>query len=151
VEDLVGDTSRLEQANLPDATPAGWHQVVGRYRDGRLVRGYTSDFSPSRTYLHISPVPGDDVAQFVSLIQLDALFFVRDARAAVSGEEGTPPGSAPRGRKVALALPNGSELIGSTLNYTADGSGFFIHPLDSQSGATRVFVTQSGIRNVRFL
>jgi len=94
-----------------------------------------------------------DEAQFVSMIQLDALFFLRDARAAASGQLDSAPqeAAATHGRKVAMALPNGKELIGSTLNYSRDGSGFFVHPLDSYSGALRVFVTQSGIRNVRFL
>ena len=54
--------------------------------------------------LHVSPTPPADEAQFVSMIQLDVLFFLRDARAAAS-----------------------------------------------YSGAVRVFVTQSGIRHVRFL
>jgi hypothetical protein len=42
-------------------------------------------------------------------------------------------------------------MIGTTLTYSRDGSGFFVRPLDRQTGATRVFVTQSGIRNIRFL
>ena len=50
-----------------------------------------------------------------------------------------------------MTLPNGKEIIGTTLTYSRDGSGFFVRPLDSDAGATRVFVTQSGIRNIRFL
>jgi len=156
LQDLVADAARLD---APAAQPATrqteslWQQVVGKYRDGRLVRGYTNDFDPLKPYLHVSPTPAADEAQFVSMIQLDALFFLRDARAAASGQLDSAPqeAAATHGRKVAMALPNGKELIGSTLNYSRDGSGFFVHPLDSYSGALRVFVTQSGIRNVRFL
>jgi hypothetical protein len=154
--DLVGDTSRLETSTATPGTRSTeslWLQVVGKYRDGRLVRGYTNDFDPLKPYLHVSPTPAADEAQFVSMIQLDALFFVRDARAAARGDvdAAAQAEAATQGRKVAMALPNGKELIGVTLNYTRDGSGFFVHPLDSYAGAVRVFVTQSGIRNVRFL
>ena len=42
-------------------------------------------------------------------------------------------------------------MIGSTLNYSRDGSGVFMYPFDRHVGLARVFVTQSGIRNIRFL
>ena len=53
--------------------------MVGKYRDGRTVRGYTNDFSPMKPYLHVSPTPLADEAKFVSMIHLDALFFFADA------------------------------------------------------------------------
>jgi len=144
VRDLVGEGA----AGHADA----WHQVVGKYRDGRLVRGYTNDFNPSKPYLHVTPRPFAEEAQFVAMMELDALFFLRDARAAALGElEPARQDGAMQGRKVAMALPNGNELVGSTLNYSRDGSGFFVHPLDTNSGAVRVFVTPSGIRGIRFL
>jgi len=157
LDDLVGGNGRTSPEPVTDTPRSsaehGWHQVVGKYRDGRLVRGYTNDFSPMKPYLHVAPSPLSDETQFVSMIQLDALFFLRDARATSNGDDISTDQdlAATRGRKVALALSNGKELIGSTLNYSRDGSGFFVHPLDGYSGAVRVFVTQSGIRNVRFI
>jgi hypothetical protein len=55
------------------------------------------------------------------------------------------------GRKVVVTLPDGKEMVGTTLTYSREASGFFVRPLDGHAGATRVFVTQSGIRNVRFV
>jgi len=153
LEDLVGDTPTTETAAARPgrAAESAWQQVVGRYRDGRFVRGYTNDFSPLKPFLHVSPAPLAEEAQFVSLIQLDALFFLREGRTVASGTAGSRDGIMPQGRKVAMTLPDGQELIGTTLNYNPDGSGFFVHPRDLHAGAARVFVTQSGIRNVKFL
>jgi hypothetical protein len=57
----------------------------------------------------------------------------------------------PYGRRVALALPSGEELAGSTLNYSRQSSGVFVYPVENDFGVARVFVTQNGIRNLRFL
>jgi len=156
LDDLVGNSQKghspAAETTRTSATGSSWQQVVGKYRDGRLVRGFTNDFSPSKPYLHVSPAPQAEETQFVSMIQLDALFFLRDARDTAPDENETMRDMATsRGRRVALALPNGKEMIGSTLSYSSDGSGFFVHPIDGFSGAVRVFVTQSGVRNIRFL
>ncbi len=157
LDDLVGEPLRLE-TTVSKATPratatlAGWQHVVGQYRDGRVVRGYTNDFSSARAYLHVSPTPFGDETKFVSMIHLDALFFLPSVQTPLAdeGDASEYPAST-HGRRIAMTLPDGSEMLGTTLTYSRDGSGFFVRPLDQQAGATRVFVTQSGIRNIRFL
>lgn len=157
IEDLVGGSESAvppKRTASRDISPSsGWQQVIGKYRDGRTVRGYTNDFSPTRPYLHVSPTPLANETKFVSMVHLDALFFLSDPNLpAVTEHESTDRGSSTtRGRRVAMTLPNGQEIIGTTLTYSRDGSGFFVRPLDSGAGATRVFVTQSGVRNIRFL
>jgi hypothetical protein len=156
IDDLVGDTLPATRASTTarDASVwSGWQLVIGKYRDGRTVRGYTNDFSPTKPYLHVSPTPFADETKFISLMHLDALFFLADANTADANErESAERGSsATRGRRVAMTLPNGKEIIGTTLTYRLDGGGFFVRPLDSDSGATRVFITQSGTKNIRFL
>ena len=157
LEDLVGAALAPEPAT-PKTTAAdtaswtGWQHVVGKYRDGRTVRGYTNDFSPMRPFLHVSPTPFADEVKFVSMIHLDALFFLPDPHTtATEWDRLEQAASATRGRRVAMTLPNGKEMIGTTLTYSREGSGFFVRPLDRHAGPTRVFVTQSGIRNIRFL
>jgi hypothetical protein len=130
-----------------------WRQVVGKYRDGRLIRGYTNDFSPSSPYLHISPAPYAEGSAFVSMINLDALFFGRDAPP-INGEDAEPSGPdvvPAGGRKVAVPLPNGTEMIGSARSYTRSSRGFFVESLDGDSGTLRVFVTAGGVRSIRFV
>jgi hypothetical protein len=130
-----------------------WRQVVGKYRDGRLIRGYTSDFNPRNPYLHISPTPHAERSEFVSMIQLDALFFGRDAwNASEEIDEPAGPDVVPaRGRKVAVPLPNGTEMIGAACSYSRSSSGFFVESLDEGSGTPRVFVTAGGVRSIRFV
>jgi hypothetical protein len=130
-----------------------WRQVVGKYRDGRLIRGYTNDFSPMNPYLHISPTPHAERSEFVSMMQLDALFFGRDARnAAEDVDDPSGPDLVPaEGRKVAVPLPNGTEMIGSARSYSRNSSGFFVESLDEESGTPRVFVTAGGVRSIRFV
>jgi hypothetical protein len=157
IEDLVSDAvrHRTTAAKTPvrgNGTWAGWQIVVGKYRDGSVVRGYTNDFNPLKPYLHVSPTPFSDETKFVSMIHLDALFFPSDPHA--SGSDDWDPmdrASAARGRKVAMTLPDGKELLGTTLTYSRDGNGFFVRPLDTHSGTARVFITQNGIRSIRFL
>jgi hypothetical protein len=151
VSSFAGDT-------LPETAPATsdearvWRQVVGKYRDGRLIRGYTNDFSPSNPYLHISPTPQADVSEFVSMVQLDALFFGRGVCDGFEEiDEPAGPDVVPvQGRKVAVPLPNGTEMIGAARSYSRSSSGFFVE-LDEQSGTPRVFVTAGGVRSIRFV
>jgi hypothetical protein len=154
VSSFASDTfpdARLAAAASDDSRT--WRQVVGKYRDGRLIRGYTPDFSPMNQYLHISPVPHAEGAEFVSMIQLDALFFGRDAQppdgdlAEPSGPDVVPA----QGRKVAVPLPNGTEMIGAARSYSRNSAGFFVESLDEGSGTLRIFVTASGVRSVRFV
>jgi hypothetical protein len=156
LDDLVGQALDAElttrDTNARSAAIDGWKHVVGQYRDGRVVRGYTNDFSASRAFLHVSPTPFGDEAKFVSMIHLDALFFLPSSQTQLADEwESMEHVAATHGRRIAMTLPDGSEMIGTTLTYSRDGSGFFVRPLDRQTGASRVFVTQSGIRNIRFL
>jgi hypothetical protein len=48
-------------------------------------------------------------------------------------------------------LPNGEQMTGSILNYSRHTSGVSVYPFDRDYGVARVFVTPSGIRNLRLL
>jgi hypothetical protein len=142
------DADKAETADGSDSTNA-WLPIVAKFRDGRLAHGFTPDFSPTRTYLHVSTAPRAE-QQFVELSELDAVFFLHDS-STPPREELVARDGASYGRKVALRLPSGEEIIGSTLNYSRSTSGVFIHPLESDFGVARVFVTPTGIRHVKFL
>ena len=53
------------------------NRVVAHYRDGRLVKGTTSDFLPTRDYFHVAP-DGGGAPVAVPIGELKALFFVKD-------------------------------------------------------------------------
>jgi hypothetical protein len=153
LKDLVVGVAADSRATSPDdedSVAGAWQPVIGKYRDGRLISGYTNDFSPAKSHLHVSSSPKAAQRQFLELTELDAIFFLREAiDTANAGRAGD--GAAPYGRKVALMLPSGEQLTGSTLNYNRHASGVFVYPSDSDFGVARVFVTQSGIHNLRLL
>lgn len=128
-----------------------WQKVVARFRDGRLVRGYTADFHPSKPQLHLSAEPHSSDTLFLPLAQLKALFFVRDFQGDQMRVDRHEFGAAPQGRKVAVTFHDGETLLGSTLGYRGEGHGFFVHPADPQSNNLRVFVAPGSTLQVRFL
>ena len=42
-------------------------------------------------------------------------------------------------------------MVGSTLSYRPQGSGFFLTPADSNGNNLRVFIGPSAVRHVRYL
>jgi hypothetical protein len=144
----------------PTSTPAAasksgastsWQKVVARFRDGRLVRGYTADFHPSKPQLHLSTEPHSSDTLFLPLAQLKALFFVRDFQGDQMRVDRPEFGTTPHGRKVAVTFQDGETLLGSTLGYRGDGNGFFVYPADPRSNNLRVFVAPGSTLQVRLL
>jgi hypothetical protein len=128
-----------------------WQKVVARFRDGRLVRGYTADFHPSRPHLHLSAEPHAGDTLMLQLSQLKALFFVRDFAGDQNRVDRQDFGGALQGRKVAVTFHDGETLLGSTLGYRGEGNGFFVHPADPRSNNLRVFIAPGSTQQVRFL
>lgn len=124
-----------------------WQKIVARCRDGRILQGYTNDFQVTRRGLMISPTPFTTAARDVSMSDLDSIFFMRDSG---SEQPESKPPAQNTGRRVAVTLPDGEVLVGTTLNYRRDGNGFFVHPAAS-ANMLRVFVTPWAIRNLVFL
>jgi hypothetical protein len=140
---------------VPPTTEAasGWQKIVVRYREGRLLKGFTHDFHPSRTQFSLWPsvTSAPSERMYVPTSQLKAVFFVRNF-------EGNPEYSDDRtfdtgagGRRLEVTFADDEVLNGSTLSYRPDGVGFFVNPADSRGNNLRVFVVASAIRHVRFL
>jgi len=132
------------------AAAATWPKVIARFRDGRLVRGYTNDFHPSKPQLHLSAAPHSSDTLFLQLSQLKALFFVREFEGDPTHVDRTELEGTPHGRKVAVTFNDGEVLLGSTLGSRGPDSGFFVHPADPRSNNLRVFVPPGSTQQVRF-
>jgi hypothetical protein len=135
----------------PVASRATWQRVVARFRTGRVLRGYTNDFHPSKPHLHLTPEDRTGEPVFVPLGQLKAVFFVRDFAGDPTRVDRNDFQDAGHGRKVEVTFEDGEVLLGTTLAYRGDGTGFFVHPADTGSNNTRVFVSPGSTRHVRFL
>lgn len=55
-------------------------KIVVRYADGKILKGYSQDFSPTSPNFHVrrNEAAGSESGQQVSLRELKAIFFVRD-------------------------------------------------------------------------
>ena len=133
------------------ATRAAWQRVVARFRDGSVVRGYTNDFHPSKTHLHLTPEDKPGETMYMAVSQLKAVFFVREFAGDPSRVERTEFSAGQHGRKVEVVFEDGEVLRGTTLAYRSDGNGFFVQPADAESNNMRVFVSPLATVHVRFL
>lgn len=142
----------LPQEDLPPARrpPAG-QNVVARLRDGRVLRGHTMDFHPSKPQLHLFTEPHSTDTTRLSLAHLEAVFFMRDGARDPDLAEHPDYIAQPRGRNVIVTFRDGQTLSGSTLGYRGERDGFFVQPADASSNILRVFVMPAATQHVRFL
>jgi len=141
-----------EEPSAPAAPPsrASWQRIVARFRGGQVIRGYTNDFHPSKTHLHLTSEDKPGETLFLALSQLKAVFFVREFEGDPSRVDRHEFDNAQYGRRVEVTFEDGEVLRGTTVGYR-QGSGFFVQPADSGSNNMRVFVSPSAALNVRFL
>ena len=120
------------------------NKVVVRFRDGRMVKGYTHDFHPNRETFHVTEVLDTGSVIEVPISLLKAIFFVRTYEGnkyhqsaheiAVETLNSIP------GLKMKVAFYDGEVMYGSTHMYTPERKGFFIFPADKEGNNERVFV-----------
>jgi hypothetical protein len=131
-----------------DASSA-WKRVVVRYLDGRLLKGFCDDFSPSTGRIPVWPRPEAprESRIFVPLAQLKAVFFVHDLE---GGAHRGPENQCEPGRRIEVTFADGETLSGTTLSYSRSASGFFVYPVDTTSNNSRTYVMSGAVRNVWF-
>lgn len=130
-------------------------KIVVRYVDGRIMKGHCQDFSPTNPQFHLLREASGGPEERVKVLMKDlkAVFFVRDFEGNPKFKEQKQFADAkpPSGRKVQITFADGEVLVGSTVGYDPQRSGFFIFPADPQSNNLRIFVISAAVRNVRFL
>lgn len=128
--------------------------VVAHYQDGRILKGITHDFSPTRPTFRLrsSDDPGGTAGTLIRSGELKALFFVRnlegdplrtDLRGFIAG-----PTETVHGKKIAVRFSDGELFCGYTLGYTPQRGGFFMFPADAGSNNLRVFVVTAAAPEV---
>ena len=151
-------------ASVPHIVPApagatqpmaagGWNKLVVRFLDGTVVKGFSQNFHPARAQFHLAASIGGGSGQttLVTMEQLKAVFFVRD----FEGDPGYVDSRSFRertsGRRIEVTFLDGELLVGSTLGYRPDGTGFFVRPADTDGNNLRVFVLPTAVTRVRHL
>jgi hypothetical protein len=127
-------------------------RVVARYADGRLLKGFTQNFSPDRSRFHLTPAEGGtDGTIAVQIKDLKAVFFVRDFAGNPKYQEQREFAQVPQGRKVEVTFSDGEVLVGSALGYNGERAGFFFFPADPESNTLRVFIVTAAVKDVKFI
>ena len=129
-------------------------KVVVRFSNGRLLKGFTQDFFPTKKLFHLAPVDNPSGQPIeVLMADLKAIFIVEDFLGYPLYDERKKyvEGEKPSGQKVEVTFRDGEALVGSTLSYDPKRQGFFIFPADPKSNNRRVYVVSSFVKQVRYL
>jgi len=131
------------------------NRIVARFQDGRLLKGFTSDFLPGKDRFHLFPEDQSAAVKPAEVIiaELKALFFVKTF-------EGNPDHEEPSdfqeekpvsGRKIRIVFKDGEIMAGTTQGFDRARPGFFVVPVDPGSNNVRCFVVTSATEKVLFI
>jgi hypothetical protein len=131
------------------------NKVVARFVDGRVLKGFTNDFTPAKDQFHLTPEGATmGVAPLaIKREELKALFFVKDFGGNPKHEEKKDfdLSKRPAGRKIKVVFKDGEMLIGTTLGYQRNRPGFFLESIDDESNIERCYVVTSATREISFV
>lgn len=131
------------------------NRVVVRYRDGRLLKGVTNDFLPTKDRFHVVAADAAAGARPVEILLADlkALFFVKDYTGHPEHVEAGnfDPSKPATGRKIRVVFADGETLVGTTQGYQPGRPGFFVVPADAGSNNDRCFVVSAATKEVSLL
>ena len=131
------------------------NRVVARFADGRVVKGMTMDFFPTKPLCHVSVLgapPGTPPIE-VNTADLKALFFVKDFAGNPGYAESKEFDSEHpvTGRKIRVVFKDGEVLVGTTTGYQPGRAGFFVEPADGGSNNERCYVVSAATVAVTFI
>ena len=131
------------------------NKVVARYADGRMVKGSTSDFVPTKDVFHVAEVNAPLGARPVTLLvkELKAVFFVKDfvGRKEHDMRLDFNPDRPAQGKKIRVTFKDGEVVVGTTQGYTPGRQGFFLIPADTDANIERCYVVADATTEITFL
>lgn len=130
-------------------------KIVIRYADGRLIKGFTSDFFPNKPVFHVQSIRSQPTDKGVEVYvkDLKAVFFVKDftGNREYHEDKRFAEGQQPSGRKVEVTFVDDEVIVGSTLGYEPSRPGFFVTPVDPKSNNLRMFIISQCVAKFRYL
>ena len=131
------------------------NKVVVRFADGRIIKGTTADFLPTKDIFHVnmSTEPVGAKPLEVNKNELKALFFVKDFGGDAKHVESNKfdPTHPPAGRRISVLFKDGEVLIGTTTGYQKDRPGFFLVPADEDSNVERCYIVTAATAEISFV
>ena len=129
------------------------HKVVVHFRDGKILKGHTSDFMPTKDIFHVSKMDNHGETIEVSTCLLKAVFFVKTfmgdknhpTHEIFSMENFTFDDDSP---KVSVHFLDGEVMYGMTNGYDPQRKGFFLFPADKKTNNERIFIIKESTTSV---
>jgi hypothetical protein len=140
---------------MPRSTEKPAVRVVVHYKGGRLLKGFTRDFEPSRdTFTLVSEQKRDQGQVYAVRIEdLKAVFFVRALGGNILYREKKNfrevNMSHLRGIGVRLHFKDGEVIRGSSLDYSIGKKAFFVTPVDPESNNVRIYVVADALLDIK--
>jgi hypothetical protein len=123
--------------------------MVLRFKDKKLMKGLTNDFSPHKNFFHLKLLSGAVV--IVNTEKLKAAFFVKTFNGnkdyIYKYNDFIPWG----GNKIKIEFIDGEVIIGYTPHHPSGHRGFFVTPADLQGNNKRIFVIASSTKKMTIL
>ena len=133
------------------------NRVVVHYANGKIERGYTSDFQPGKDVFHLVIKDEDKETSIpITMSDLKAVFFVKDlrGRGRASSQEKKDfedlKDEKLLGKKVKVEFNDGEIICGLTLGYSPKRKGFFFTPIEKESNNERIFAVLSFVKRITF-
>ncbi len=131
------------------------NKIVARFRDGRVLKGSTSNFVPTKDTFHVAQVgaePGT-TSVLVQVKDLKAIFFVKDFVGhpeyhSTNEFEGTPAATS---RRIKVVFFDNEVLAGTTQGYQPGRPGFFMVPADQGTNIERCYVVAAATTEITLL
>ena len=128
-------------------------QVVAHYQDGRILKGVTSDFYPTKDRFHLLPAESQSGATPVEVLisNLKAVFFVFDLKGSPDHQKSNAFDRPLPGRRIRVVFKDGEVMTGTTNGYDPGRPGFVLVPADCASNNERCFIVSGAAKEITFL
>lgn len=140
---------------MDSAMKGSRNRVVVRYRDGKLLKGYTHDFLPMKDSFHLTSEDAISKGTIheIQVAELKAIFFVKSFEGNKFYHEKKKfeevGDSKLRGIKIKVEFFDGEVIRGISLGYNNKKKGFFISEIDPGSNNERIFVVADACSSVQ--
>jgi len=131
------------------------NKIVVRYKDGRISKGETSNFSSNKEFFHLTSInalPNTAPAK-VFIKDLKGVFFVKTfgGNPEYKDKKEFNDVKIAAQRKIKVTFKDGEVLMGTTYDYKPGIFGFFMFPADPQSNIERCFIISASTKEVLFI